>query len=119
MPATTVTTATTESARALLRVTARVNRPTAAKNRPASQSTTGRRIMVALSAMRPPSRRDDSAGMTVTATRSDSSTVTEMATAMSRNIWPTSSWVARIGRNTMTVVSAETSTAPQTWRAPS
>ncbi len=53
-------------------------------------------------------------------TISDSSTETEMATAMSRNSCPTSSSITRIGMNTMTVVSAETTrTAPQTCRAPS
>ena len=52
--------------------------------------------------------------MTVTETTSDSMTETEIATAMSRNSWPTSSCMTRIGMKTMTVVSAETSTAPQT-----
>ena len=60
-----------------------------------------------------------SAGSTVTETTRESSTETEMATAMSRKSWPTSSSITRIGMKTMTVVSAETKTAPQTWRAPS
>ena len=57
--------------------------------------------------------------MTVIETTSDSSTETEMATAISRNSCPTSSCITRIGMNTITVVIAETSTAPHTWRAPS
>ena len=65
-----------------------------------------------------PSSRPASAGITVTDTTSDSRTATEIATAMSRNSWPTSNSMIRIGRNTMTVVRAETSTAPQTWLAP-
>ncbi len=42
----------------------------------------------------------------------------EIATAMSRNNCPASSSITRIGMNTITVVSAETSIAPQTWAAP-
>ena len=69
----------------------------------------------------PSSRKSqlESAGITVTATTSESSTETEMATAMSRNSCPTSSFITRIGMNTMTVVNADTSTAGQTWAAPS
>ncbi len=51
-------------------------------------------------------------------TMSESRTETEMATAMSRNNCPTSSFMTRMGMNTMMVVSAETSTAPQTCLAP-
>ena len=58
------------------------------------------------------------AGISVTATSSDSSTETEIATAMSRKSCPTSSCITSMGMNTMTVVSAETSTAPHTWEAP-
>ncbi len=65
------------------------------------------------------SRRLASAGSTVTETTRESSTETEMATAMSRNSCPTSSSMTRIGMKTITVVRAETKTAPQTWRAPS
>ena len=57
-------------------------------------------------------------GITVTATTSDKSTATEIATAMSRNSCPTSRFKTRMGMNTVTVVSAETSTAPNTCRAP-
>ena len=67
---------------------------------------------------RPPSRERDNAGITVIATTNESRTATEMATAMSRNSWPTSSCMTRTGMKTMTVVSAETRTAPQTWLAP-
>ena len=56
--------------------------------------------------------------MTVIETTSDSMTATEMATAISRNSWPISSCMIRIGMNTITVVSAETRTAPQTCLAP-
>ena len=56
--------------------------------------------------------------MTVIETSRESMTETEIATAMSRNSWPTSSSSTRIGMNTMTVVSAETSTALQTCLAP-
>ena len=59
------------------------------------------------------------AGITVTATSSDSRTATEIATAMSRKSCATSSFRIRMGMNTITVVSAETSTAPQTCDAPS
>ena len=57
--------------------------------------------------------------MTVIATTSESITATEIATAISRKSWPTSSCMVRIGMNTMTVVSAETKMAPQTCLAPS
>ena len=56
--------------------------------------------------------------MTVIDTTSESITETDMATAMSRNSCPTSSSMTRMGMNTMTVVKAETSTAPQTCLAP-
>ena len=55
----------------------------------------------------------------MTATTSESMTETEIATAMSRKTWPASCFITRIGMKTMTVVSAETRIAPQTWRAPS
>ena len=54
------------------------------------------------------------AGITVIDTTSESTTATEMATAISRNSWPASSSMTRIGMKTITVVRAETSTAPQT-----
>ena len=60
-----------------------------------------------------------SAGIRVTATSSDRMTETDIATAMSRNSWPTSSSSTRMGMNTITVVRADTRTAPQTWLAPS
>lgn len=56
--------------------------------------------------------------MTVTATSSDSITATEIATAMSRKSCATSSLRIKMGMNTITVVRAETSTAPQTSEAP-
>ena len=56
--------------------------------------------------------------MTVLATMSERTTETEIATAMSRNSWPASSSITRIGTKTSTVVAAETNTAPQTCRAP-
>ncbi len=71
-----------------------------------------------LSPTEPPSRRRDSVGITVTATMSDSTTATEIATAMSRKSWPTSSCMAITGANTTTVVTTDTSTAPHTCRAP-
>ena len=52
------------------------------------------------------------------ATTSESTTETEIATAMSRKSWPASSSITRIGTKTSTVVAAETNTAPHTWRAP-
>ena len=67
----------------------------------------------------PERSRLDSAGMTVTATTSDSRTDTEIATAISRNNCPASSCITRIGMNTITVVRADTRIAPQTCRAPS
>ena len=72
---------------------------------------------------RPPGRcfarsRLPSAGITVTATSSDSRTATEIATAMSRKSCATSSFSTRMGMNTITVVRAETSTAPHTSDAP-
>ena len=63
----------------------------------------------------PASTRRARAGIRVTATSSESMTATEIATAMSRNSWPTSRSMTRIGMNTITVVSAETRMAPQTW----
>ena len=54
----------------------------------------------------------------MTDTKSDRITATEIATAISRNNCPTSSSMTRIGMKTMTVVSADTRTAPQTWLAP-
>ena len=51
-------------------------------------------------------------------TMSESSTATEIATAISRNSCPTSSCEIKIGINTITVVNADTSTAPQTCCAP-
>ena len=56
--------------------------------------------------------------MTVMETTSDSMTAVEMATAISRNSCPTSSSMIRMGMKTMTVVRAETKTAPQTSAAP-
>ena len=72
---------------------------------------------------RPPGRccarsRLPRAGITVTATSSDSRTATEIATAMSRKSCATSSFSTRMGMNTITVVRAETSTAPHTSDAP-
>ena len=46
-------------------------------------------------------------------------TETEIATAMSRNSWPTSSSIISKGMNTITVVSDETEIAPHTCLAPS
>ena len=51
-------------------------------------------------------------------TMRESRTETEIATAMSRNNCPISSFMTRIGMKTITVVSAETSTAPQTCLVP-
>ena len=113
------TPATTPSANALLRTTMWVMPSTPRRKAEAKVSMTGSRIRVAL--LPTPgllSSRDDRAGMTVTATISDSSTDTEMATAMSRKSCPTSSSITRTGMNTITVVNADTSTAPQTCWAP-
>ena len=51
-------------------------------------------------------------GMTVTETMSERPTAQLMATAMSPNSWPTSSFRKRIGMNTASVVSVEDRTAP-------
>ena len=117
-----VTAATTANDRKRLRTMPRMKamisstKPRASWSMPGS----GRRLKVSLPSARrlPPSTRLESAGITVIETTSDSSTETEIATAMSRNNCPTSSFMTRIGMNTMTVVSAETSTAPQTCLAP-
>ena len=77
-----------------------------------------RRVRVPRAGIRPASTRFESAGISVTEASSDSSTETEIATAMSRNSWPTSRSMIRIGMNTITVVSAETSTAGHTCAVP-
>ena len=56
--------------------------------------------------------------MTVMETTRDSRTATEIATAMSRKSCPTSNSMIKTGMKTITVVRAETKTAPQTWEAP-
>ena len=106
------------SPNALTRTTNRVKAVIARTTRPARSSMIGSRSRVTLPVPLSRSSRDDSPGITVTATSRDSSTETEIATAMSRNNWPTSSCMIRMGMNTITVVKAETSTAPQTWAAP-
>ncbi len=109
---------TTTTARLLLWMTARVKpRSSRLKAPPKSSTKCSRRW--AASANGFCKSRLDSAGITVIATTSDSVTATEMATAMSRKSWPTSSFMIRTGMNTMTVVSADTSTALHTWRVPS
>ena len=79
---------------------------------------TGRRTRDFSVGIRPDSIRLESAGISVTETSSDSSTDTEIATAISRKSWPTSRSMIRIGMNTITVVSADTSTAGQIWAVP-
>ena len=120
--ATAVTVATTPKAKARLRTTAWTKPMTPATKARARWSIpgNGRRYTPACSlpCRRVVKIRLDSAGITVIDTTSESSTETDMATAMSRNSWPTSSSITRIGMKTMTVVSAETSTAPQTSLAP-
>ena len=66
----------------------------------------------------PPNSLLASAGTTVIATSRESSTATAMATAISRNSWPTSSFMMRMGTNTRTVVKAETRIAPHTCFVP-
>ena len=101
---------------------ARMKDMTAAMKPRATWSTPGRpqrRGLFSVSLARPNSKTHfESAGITVIATTRDSRTETEIATAMSRKSWPTSSSITRIGMKTMTVVSAETRTAPQTSLAP-
>ena len=105
----------------LLRLTSVENPVNPRTNNPASQSIIGRRMRFAESCPLPPPMEKtnrESAGMTVMETSSDSVTATEIATAISRNNWPASSCMVRIGTNTKTVVNTDTSTAPQTCCAP-
>ena len=60
----------------------------------------------------------DKEGITVIATKSDKRTETDKATAISRNSWPISSSIIRIGINTATVVRADTKIAPHIFLAP-
>ena len=60
-----------------------------------------------------------SMGIRVTDTISDRPTEQLMASAMSRNSWPASSSMNRMGMNTASVVSVDDTTAPHTSRVPS
>ena len=111
-------TATTRTARAGLRATRRVKPSTALTKKRAKGSMTGSPTRTPLSGLGSPSRRRASAGMTVMETNRESRTAIDRATAMSRKSWPTSSFITRMGTNTITVVRAETSTAPHTWEVP-
>ena len=125
--AATVTATVISNANILLRTTTAVKPLMAAAKRRAAESMNGKCNRrrpgapgpgTAPDKPPPPNNRFDSAGITVIDTTSDNSTDTEIATAMSRNNCPASSSMMSIGMNTMTVVNAETSTAPHTCFAP-
>ena len=93
-------------------------RPTKAAIRPRIRSAAPARGMVRPSACSLPRKRTEKLGITSTDTTSETITASEMATAMSRRISPTSSCQAMIGMKTTAVVRVPARIAPQTSLVP-
>ena len=112
--------ATHRNAMVRRRISLPINHSVRLTNLAAISSTTGILIRTRLlpSSAAEPSHLRDRAGMTVTDTNNERSTATDMATAISRNNCPTSSFDINTGTKTRTVVKADTRTAPQTCCAP-
>ena len=113
---------TTAIATVGLPATTRQNSVMPCANRRAAESRTGIsiRVGVPLVSFRVGfNNRALRAGIKVIDTNNDRMTAIEIATAISRNSCPASSSIVRIGINTITVVNAETNTAPQTCLVPS